>query len=187
MKKNHLREIVGDKIRWQYFTGPLLILLFCMIFVPYCFFVFSFSTGEFNLSKWFSDLLVSIEVCLGFAIPFIILSLLNRRYFGKIICVINEYGIHYKNGMVKWEDITKIEYEIELPGGTVKKENLFCHAVIHTKKQKITLIHAPIFFISKVKKHKPSIDVGVSKNSKWIICFIIALLVIAVPIIPLFT
>ena len=95
MKKNHLREIVGDKIRWQYFTGPLLILSFCMIFVPYCFFVFSFSTGEFNLSKWFSDLLVSVEVCLGFASLFIILSLLNRRYLGKIICVINEYGIHY--------------------------------------------------------------------------------------------
>ena len=35
MKKNHLREIVGDKIRWQYFTWPLLILLFCMILVPY--------------------------------------------------------------------------------------------------------------------------------------------------------
>jgi len=187
MKKNHLREISGDKIRWQYFTGPILILLFCMIFVPYCIFVFSLSMGGFSLSKWLSDLLISVEVCLGFAIPFIILFLLNRRYFGKIICVINEDGIHYKNGIVKWEDITKVEYEIELPGGVVKKKNLFCHSVIYTKKQKITLIHTPIFFISKVKKYKPSIDVGISKNSKWMIGFIIVLLVIAVPIIPLFT
>jgi len=186
MKKNHLREIDGDKIRWQYFTWPLLILLFCMIFVPYCIFVFSFSMGKFNLSEWVSALLVSIEVCGGFAVPFIILSLLNRRYFGKIICVINEAGIHYKGGLVKWEDISKIEFEIELPGGVVKRENLFCHTVIHTRKQKITLIHTPIFLIFKVKKHKPFIDAGVSKNSKWMIGFIIALLVIAVPIIPLF-
>lgn len=94
---------------------------------------FSLSMGEFNLSKWTSDLLISVEVCLGFAIPFIILSLLNRRYFGKIICVINEDGIHHKDGLTKWDDIVKIEYEIELPGGVVKKENLFCHSVIHTK------------------------------------------------------
>ena len=187
MKKNHLREIDGDKIRWQYFTGPLLILSFCMIFVPYCIFVISFSMGNFNLSECFSALLISIEVCGVFAIPFIILSLLNRRYFGKIICVINDCGIHYKDGIVKWDDITKIEYEIELPGGVVKKENLFCHSVIYTKKQRITLIHTPMFFISKVKKYKPSIDVGVSKNSKWMIGFILVLLVIAVPIIPLFT
>ena len=186
MKKNHLREIDGDKIRWQYFTGPLLILLFCMIFTPYSIFVFSFSMGKFNLSEWFSALLVSIEICVGFAIPFIILSLLNRRYFGKIICVINQAGIYYKDGLIKWEDISKIEYEIELPGGVGKKENLFSHTVVHTRNQKITLIHTPIFFISKVKKHKPSIDVGVSKNSKWMLGFIVASLIIAVPIIPLF-
>jgi hypothetical protein len=142
---------------------------------------------NFNLSNWFSDLFVSVEVCLILAVPFIILSVLNRRYFGKIICVINEDGIHYKDGLIKWDDIVKIEYEIELPGGVVKKENLFCHSVIHTKKQKITLIHTPIFFISKVKKYRPSIDAGISKNSKLMIGFIIALLVIAVQIIPLLT
>lgn len=51
MKKNHLREIVGDKIRWQYFTWPLLILLFCMILVPYCIFVFSLSMGGIQFIK----------------------------------------------------------------------------------------------------------------------------------------
>ena len=139
------------------FLPMLLILLFCMIFAPYCIFVISLSMGEFNLSKWLSDLLVSAEVCFGFAIPFIILSFLNRRYFGKIICVINEDGIHHKDGLIKWDDIVKIEYEIKLPGGVVKKENSFCHAVIHTKKHRTVIFHAPIFFISKVKKHKPYI------------------------------
>ena len=187
MKKNHLREADGDKIRRQYFTWPLLILLFCMFFVPYCIFVFSLSMGNFDLSKWLSDLLISVEIWLGFAIPFIILSMLNRRYFGKIICVINEDGIHYKDGTVKWEDITKIEHEIRFPHRRINMENLFCHSVIYTQKQKITLIHTPIFFISKVKKHTPSIDAGISKRSKWLIGSIIVLLVIAVPIIPLFT
>jgi len=184
--KKHLRKIAGDKIRWQYFTGPLLILLFCMIFTPYCIFVFSLSAGEFNLSKWLADLLISVKVCLGFAIPFTILSLLNRRFFGKIICVINEDGIHHKDGFIQWDDIVKVEYKIELPGGTVKKENRFCHSVIHTKKQGIMLVHTPIFFISKVKKYRPSMDAGVSKNSKWMTGFTLVLLVIAALIIPLF-
>lgn len=51
MKKNHLREIVGDKIRWQYFTWPLLILLFCMILVPYCIFVFFLEHGGIQFIK----------------------------------------------------------------------------------------------------------------------------------------
>jgi len=186
MKKNHLREIAGDKIRWQYFTWPLLILLFCMLFVPYCTFIFSLYSKNFNLSNWFSDLFVSVEVCLILAVPFIILSVLNRRYFGKIICVINEDGIHYKDGLIKWDAIVKIEYEIELPGGVVKKENLFCHAVIYTRKEKINLIHAPMFLISKVKKYQPSLEAKVSKNSKWMIGFMMVSLAVAVPVIPLF-
>ena len=186
MKKNYLREINGDKIRWQYFYWLIFILMFCMFFVPYCTFIFSLYSGNFDLSNWLSDLLVSVEVCLILAIPFIILSVLNQRYFGKIICVINEDGIHYKDGMIKWGDITKIEYEIELPGGAIKKENRFCHAVIYTRKEKINLIHAPMFFISKVKKYQPSLDAKVSKNSKWMIGFIMVSLVVTVPIIPLF-
>ena len=108
------------------------------------------------------------------------------RYFGKIICVINEDGIHHKDGLIKWDDIVKIEYEIELPGGVVKKENLFCHAVIYTRKEKINLIHAPMFLISKVKKYQPSLEAKVSKNSKWMIGFMMVLLAVAVPVIPLF-
>ncbi len=186
MNKNLLREINGDKIRWQYFTYPILILMFCMLFTPYCILVFSFSAGDFNLSNWISDLFISAEVCLIFAIPFVILSILNKRFFGRIICVVNENGIYYKDGLLKWNDIIKIEYEIQFPGGVVKKENLFCHAVIHTRKEKINLIHAPMFFISKVKKHQPSLDAKVSKSSKWMIGCILVLLAIAPPMLPLF-
>lgn len=187
MKKNHLREAKGERIRWQYFTWPILILLFCMLFVPYCIFIFSFGMGKFDLSKWLSDLLISVEVCLGFAIPFIPLSILNRRFFGKIICVINENGIHYKDGLLKWHEIIKIEYEIELPGRVPKKEHLFCHAIIYTEKQNVLLLHAPMFLLSKAKKYNPNIHARVSRNSKWMMGFMIVLLVVAVPIIPLFT
>lgn len=187
MNRSHLREIDGEKIRMQYFIWPILILLFCMFFVPYCMLVFSLGAEDFDFSNWLSTVFVSVKICLVFAIPFVILSVLNRHCFGKIICVISPSGIHYKDGLVKWEDITKVEYEIELPGGVPKLERLFCHAIIYTKKENIKLVHAPMFFISKIKKHNPLFDVKISKSSKWMIGFLIVLFIFAIPLIPLFT
>lgn len=187
MNKNHLCEISGDKIRRQYFSWIVLIFFFCMFFAPFCILIISLYAGDFDLSTWLSDLLLSIEICLLLTIPFLILSALNRRFFGKIICVINENGIYYKDGLIKWNDIIKIEYELQFPGRGIQKESRFCHAVIYTKKDKIKLFHAPVFFISKVKKHQPFLDAKLSKNSKWGIWFFIILFVIIVLLFPLFT
>ena len=186
MKKNHLRKINGDKIRWQYFTWPLLILLYSAIATPCAVFVGSLSLGKFDASECLSALRVSVEVCLILATPFIILYVLNQQFFGKIICVINENGIHHKDGLIKWEDITKIEYEVELYGTVIEKEHRFCHAVIYTEKQNIILLHAPMYFIFKVKKNKASLDAKISKSSKWTIGFFLALPIIASLVILLF-
>ena len=187
MKKNKLKEINGTIIRWQYFTVPIIILLFCMLFVPYCMLIFTLGDNSFEWSKWLSDLLISVEVGVCFAIPFIILSVLNRHFFGKIICVINEYGIHHKDGLTKWNEITKIEYEIEWPGGTVAKQYRYCRAIIYTKNDNVVLPHAPMYVLSNVMKYSPSTTARVSKNSKWVVGFFIVILVVAVPLIPLFT
>ena len=182
-KGNTLREVAGDRIRWQYFTGPIILLVFCMLFVPYCMFVFYLIDGKLDWSVWLSDLLVCVEICLAFSIPFIFLAILNRFFFGKIICVINENGIHHKDGTVKWSEIVKIEYEIQFPSSTVYRS---CHAIIHTRQEKIVLVHAPLVLLSKARKYSPNTRAGVSKSSKWMIGVFIALPVIVVPLIPWF-
>lgn len=177
-------QINGTKIRWQFFTWPIFIFLFCMIFVPFSIFVFDLYEGKFIFSEWLSDLSISVWVCLVLAIPFIILYILNLHFFGKIICVLNSDGIHYENGLLKWEEITNIEYEIVLPSrGRSSREHAYCHSVIYTKKETIKLIHTPIYFIFKVKKYKPSIDAKLSKCSKWTFGLIIAASII-IPIVP---
>ena len=179
-----MNQINGTKIRWQFFTWPIFILLFCMLFAPYCTLIFSLLDGKFILSEWLSDFSISVFVCLVLAIPFIILYILNLHFFGKIICVLNSDGIHHANGLIKWDDITKIEYEIVLPSrGRSSRENAYCHSVIYTKKETIKLIHTPLYFIFKVKKHKPSIDAKLSKGSKWTFGLIIAAFII-IPIVP---
>lgn len=70
MNKNQLREIEGEGIRWQYFTYPFVVFSFCALFAPYCMLVFTLMAGNFDLSKWISDLLTTFAVCLGLSIPF---------------------------------------------------------------------------------------------------------------------
>ena len=70
MNKNQLCEIEGERIRWQYFTYPFVVFSFCALFAPYCMLVFALMAGNFDLSKWISDLLTTFAVCLGLSIPF---------------------------------------------------------------------------------------------------------------------
>ncbi len=178
MKNTSFQNAAGKKIRMQYFTAPLVILAFCMFFVPYSTLVFTISMGNFELLKWLSDTLISLEVCIVFSLPFIILSCLNRRFFGKTVCVLDERGVSSRDGFIKWESIVKIEYEIDFPSRTGPR---FCRAVIYTKGTCITLLHAPLYFLRQVKKYHPGIDAKVSKNSKWLLVFT----VVATALIPL--
>ena len=69
---------------------------------------------------------------------------------------------------------------------TNKSENQFDKLKFFEYKEKINLIHAPMFLISKVKKYQPSLEAKVSKNSKWMIGFMMVSLAVAVSVIPLF-
>ncbi len=190
MKTNRLSKIEGTKIRWQYFTVPILVLLSCAVWVSYSLLVFQFTFGEFQLSEWLSGLLISFEGCLVCSFPFVFLSVLNRRIFGKIICVLNDDGIHYKDGIIKWNEIVKMEYEIKIP----RRRKLFnpkyrkyrCHAIIYTRKRKIVLMHAPLFLLSKSRKYYPDINAKVSKGSKRRIVLLIVMCFVALPLLILF-
>ena len=187
MKTNRLSKIEGTKIRWKYFTVTILVLLSCAVWVSYSLLVLQFTFGEFQLSEWLSGLLISFEVFLVCSIPFVFLSVLNRRIFGKIICVLNDDGIHYKDGIIRWNEIVKMEYEIKIPG----RRNLFnpkyrCLAIIHTRKRKILLMHAPLFLLSKSRKYYPDINAKVSKGSKRRIVLLIVMCFVALPLLILF-
>lgn len=183
MKPNYLNEIVGVKIRWQYFTVPILMFNFIAIFVPYCILIFSIPMGNFDFNEWMSNAVILILAFFVLSVPFIILSIFNRRYFGKVICVINDDGIYHEYGFVRWNSITKVEYVIKLPQRFNK--NNFCHAIIYTRSEKIILDHAPLSILSCVKKYKPELSAKVSSNSKWTIVIMLIIFIIIPFIIPI--
>lgn len=113
MKKNDLRGIDGKKIRRQYFNAPLIFLFSIMLGVPYAITLFSLTIGNHGQYELSSTFGTSILVCAVFSLPFLILRVLNKHFFGRIICVLNEEGIHHPKGMLKWDAIEKIEYAID--------------------------------------------------------------------------
>lgn len=164
MKKNELKRIDGKKIRRQYFNAPLIFLLCIMLAVPYFITVFSLAMGKYEQYEFSSALGTSILVCAIFSLPFLILRVLNQHCFGKIICVLNEEGIHHPRGMLKWEAIEKIEYAIDAkpryksdPARTFRAIAYYAQGTKH-----LVLEKAPISLLSRIKKYRKEMDTRIA-------------------------
>lgn len=110
MQNNDFRDVSGVRIRRQYFNYILLALL--MIFL-YSFIMRTFTPmmGGFDIREWaerVGSLVLNIG---GLTLPFAVLSVLNFFCFGKTVCVLNEEGIHYRNGIIRWDDILYLKFE----------------------------------------------------------------------------
>ena len=183
-KLKELKEIKGKKIRRQYFTIPVLMHYVLMVFVPYCILIFSIQLGKFHMQEWISSIWISVWVCFCFSLPWVLLKFLNRLYFGQIVCVLTEDGIYYKDGLIEWNRISKIEYVIDLPSRYKYDPTRKCRAVIYTENKTIILYHAPRSILRSVKKFKPQINARMSNGSKWLITILVLLLIFLVPLIP---
>lgn len=183
MKKNPLKEIEGIKIRWQYFTGILIVALAFTVFVPYCMLVFSLFFGNFVFSEWLDALRTfAVFGAVGSA-PLVLLSVLNRFFFGKIVCVVNTRGIHWADGLIRWDDVDRLEYELSYVS---RWGSQYCHANVFTRAGKVTLVHAPLFLLSYAKKYKPDIHAKLSQGSVFALILMAVGLLIVPLLIPLF-
>ena len=160
MKKNELRDIDGKKIRRQYFHAPLIFLFSLMIAIPYSTTVFSLAMGKYEQYELPSTLGTSILVCAIFSLPILILRVLNKHFFGKIICVLNEEGIHHPKGMLKWEAVEKIEYAIDSKPRYKSDPSRAFRAIVYYAQgtKHLVLEKAPISLLSRMKKYRKDID-----------------------------
>ena len=184
MKNINLKEIDGKRFRRQYFTFIIYIILSFMIFLPYCMTVSKLIYCDFDSSMILYDVLTTVIVCFIAQLPFIVLAILNRFCFGKIICVANEQGIYHKNGFVAWKDITRIEYEFQSP---TKYRMYPSYAFIYTNDEDKTvqITHAPMYLLKYAKRIKPNIETKITKDSKRSLLIFTLIMVIAVPLIML--
>ena len=160
MKKNELRGIKGKKIRRQYFNAPLIFLFSLMIAFPYSITVLSLAMGKYEQYKFSSSLESSVLICGILSLPFLILRVLNKHFFGKIICVLNEEGIHHPKGMLKWAAVEKIEYAIDSKPRYKSDPSRAVRAIVYYAQgtKHLVLEKVPISLLSHIKKYRKDID-----------------------------
>lgn len=164
MEKNKLKLMNGKKIRRQYFNAPLIILYSLMFAIPYAIFVISLCMGRLDSYEWSSTLGTSIGVCFFFSLPLLVLRTLNKHCFGRIICVLNEEGIHYANkGKICWKTIDQIEYIIDSKSRYKSDPGKAFRVIVYTKGGKHILLNGvPLYIVSRIKKYQKDLDIKIS-------------------------
>ena len=156
MPKNNsklsLKDIVGKKIREQYFDGIVIGILIVVIFFT-IYYLFDIENFAKNI--------VNIFILLVACIPFIILSILNRVCIGKVVCVLSEDKLYYfnaftriksknekTNGFVKYSEIKNIEYVSSSPGIMAKTSQV----IISGDDFNITICNANRSLVKRINK-----------------------------------
>ena len=147
-----LKNIEGKKLRRIYFDVPLIFLYSVMLAVPYAILVISWGIGKFDFAEWLSAFRTSVLVCVGFSLPFIILRALNKRFFGRIVCVLAKEGIYYPKGKIRYETIEKIGYAMDSRPKFKSDIAKPFRLIIYTNGGKhIVLSGVPFCAVSKIK------------------------------------
>ena len=160
----------GTRIRWQYFSVLLYIM---MSFAPMPLIMIAFLGFEAGNYGW-SDLWVGLWVWFVFLSPLILLAILNRFAFGKILCVANEKGLHFEATFVAWKDLKKIEYH---PDIFSKHKANYSRATFIVKdgedgEFEFDVLHFPLHGLKKIKKYAPNVAAGMSSGSKLFVAFL---------------
>lgn len=162
-----LKEIDGEKIRWQYFNVFIYMMLSYFPMLLIIVILTGLKEQSFDMNEIIDVLLISLEIWSIVLLPFVLLSLLNRFFFGKIVSVFNETGMYLDNHHIAWHHIQRVVYN---PRIWSRFRMRFSYATISVKTQgeseyDIDVMHFPVYGLRKIKKYNPMIESRFGKKS----------------------
>ena len=167
-------EVSGEKIRWQYFNTFIyaMLALFPMPLIIIA--NVGLKDNSFDFSGFIESIPAALPVWIVLLAPFICLSLLNRFFFGKIVCVVNEKGLFVENGLIRWNDIQRITYHPEISG---RYKLSYTYATVFVKpsgkaEYALEVMHFPLYGLRKIKKYNPDVKIQLGKNGLFTILFV---------------
>ena len=203
--ENKLKSIPGEKIRRQYFNVVIYPLLsFVLLVLTMCVVTWFGNGTRDEKIEDMASLMVALLFLAVPLLPLIVLSILNRFYFGRVVCVLNEKGLYFADGfidediffkaegnvrMIRWEHIRKVAYDPD--GFRFSRHTSGCKncAYITTKPYKKEIVaelnHVPFMLLRKMKKYCPDAKYGFT-GWGWVIIGIFALIPTVIPIFVLF-
>lgn len=168
-----LKNSDGEKIRFQYFNQLMFITAG---FLPMPIVMIAFSELKRNTFDFLEFLKFIPSVFLMWGVifsPLIVLSLLNRFFFGKIVSVLSIDELIFENDTIKLKDITKIVYSPRVSGRTSLK---YTYATIFVKsgfkeEYSVKITHFPLYGLRKIKKYNSEIEIVLDKRGLFTILF----------------
>jgi hypothetical protein len=135
--------------------------------------VLDLKAGRFS----FSVITEAIPLWLFICSPLFALAIINRFWFGNIICVLNSKGLYLENDFIPWKKIKKIEYYPEIPS---KYKVTYTYASLtisddNTKEYKLDITHFPFYGLKAIKKFAPHVKFEIPKGKKLSIVFFMLL------------
>jgi hypothetical protein len=109
-QETELKDLNGKKIRWQYFSTFIYVMLAFFPMPLVMIIVTGLKENNLDLAKMVEVILTALISWGVFLFPLIILSLLNRFLFGKIVGVVRDDGLHLENDFITWKQIQKITF-----------------------------------------------------------------------------
>ena len=169
----------GYKVRWQYFNTYIYTVLSFVPVVPIMVLILDLKRGSFEHSKKLLEyseivplLFFIIFIVLG---PFLLLSLLNRFFFGKLVCVINDENLVLDDREIPLKNIEKVEYAPQIPFSYRSLRHIdFTYVRIFVrpmfgKVYSVDVLHFPIYGLKKLKQVAPHIKVRWNKSYLFLV------------------
>jgi len=177
-KRKRVRQN-GKKVRWQYFNVYIYFQLSVLPGVPLMIILLESKKDGFNFWNLISEMLEATPVVLMiyaiFIGPFIILSILNRLYFGKVVGVLEGSTLFLSDREIDINNIIEIQYhpmELDRP---YRYHFEYCYATLVLQSQNggnalVNITHFPLYGVRLIKKQNPNIKIKLAK-SIWFFAF----------------
>lgn len=174
-----LSDIKGERMRRQWFFCWAVAATSFILYFLYCGLVMTVILDVGAKRDLKQD---AIELLIMFGkvvIPLLILSLLNTKFFGKIVAVVTKEGVYSNQFFLKWEDIFEVKFH-PLWFTRIRIHESYTDVISSQGTYKVA--HMPLLFLLKAKKYNANIRV---RFDKWsiVVIIIIAILPFILPFI----
>ena len=168
-KNSKLLSKNGKKIRWQYFNTYIYIQLSFIPAVPVMIILTELKKGNFDIWNGIVEMAGATPVILAmyaiFIGPFIVLSILNRFCFGKVLGVVDNSTLFLNDREIDINNIIEIAYHPRVMSRS-KFSSCYATFVVQTKNggtESFDVIHFPLYGLKEIKKYNPNIELSFDK------------------------
>lgn len=168
-KNSELLNKSGKKIRWQYFNTFIYIMLAIMPVAPVMIIILELKKGNVDIWGVIAEMAGALDVVLAlyaiFIGPFIVLSILNRFCFGKVLGVVDNTTLSLNERDIDINNIVEIVYH---PRVMSRSSLSFCSATftLQTKNggtQSFEVMHFPLYGLKLIKKYNLNVKLSCDK------------------------